>query len=216
VQLDINEGVEYILSRGIGDKSRLAIIGASFGGFSALTALTFTPDLYQLGFAIAPGTALSKTAEFFIKQAKEHEKQNMAEVFADRMVDINDPVDLKRSNEKSPYYNMAKVTKPLYILAGDRDKKVSILNVRNYALQLEAMGKDVTLLTAPKEGHHFRHPTAVEAKFYLLEKVLNKHIGGKMQQELSSKAKRFLKKNIVIGATHQLKNNGDTRHDSVI
>jgi len=216
VQLDINEGVEYILSRGIGDKNRLAIMGASFGGFSTLTGLTFTPELYQVGFAIAPGTVLSKTAEFFIKQVKAEDKLNMAKVFADRMVDINDLVDLKRSNDKSPYFHMNKLSKPLYILAGERDKKVSILNVRNYALQLEAMGKNVTLISAPKEGHAFRHPTAVEALFYILEKALHTHIGGKIQKELSPKAMRFLKKNTVISSKNVINKNQGEHHVSVI
>jgi len=216
VQLDINEGIEYLLSRGIGMKNKLAIIGASFGGFSTLTGLTFTPDLYQVGFAIAPGTILSKTAEFFIQQVNPDEKLNMTKVFADRMVDINNPADRKRSDEKSPYFHMTKITKPLYILAGEMDDKVSILNVRNYALQLEAMGKNVTLLSAPKEGHVFRHPTAIEAKFYLLEKALHKHIGGRMQIDLSPKVIRFLKKNILISSKKQIVTNGETDHVSVI
>ena len=132
------------------------------------------------------------------------------------MVDINNPADRKRSDEKSPYFHMAKITKPLYILAGEMDDKVSILNVRNYALQLEAMGKNVTLLSAPKEGHRFHHPTAIEAKFYLLEKALHKHIGGRMQEDLSPKATRFLKRNIVISSQKQADKNGETHHVSVI
>jgi dipeptidyl aminopeptidase/acylaminoacyl peptidase len=216
VQLDINEGVEYILSRGIGDKNKLAIIGASFGGFSALTGLTFTPNLYQVGFAIAPGTALTKTVEFFLKQTKEDEKMNMVKMFADRIVDVNDPVDVKRSDEKSPYFHLEKISKPLYILAGERDTKVSILNVRNYALQLEALGKDVTLLSAPKEGHSFSHPTAVEAVFYLLEKALHTHIGGRMQKDLSPKAVRFLKKNILISPKNKPDKKEGIHHVSVI
>ena len=216
VQQDIDEGVEYLLQRGIGDRNRLAIMGGSFGGFSTLTGLTFSPDLYQVGIAMAPGTALTKTAEFFIKQADEKEKANVTKVFADRMVDVTNPIDVKRSNDKSPFFHMSNITKSLYILAGEQDDKVSILNVRNYASQLESLGKDVTLLSAPNEGHRFMHPTAVEAKFYLIEKALNQHIGGKLQKSLSQQASHFLKKHIVIGSNQLLEANQGAPHDSAI
>ncbi len=198
VQQDIIDGLEYVLSRGIGDRSRLAINGGSFGGFSTLTALTFTPELFKVGIAVAPATALSKTAIYLSKNMKGQDKAEMLERFAYRMVDIHDPADLKRSNEISPSFNAKKITKPLYIIAGEKDNKVSILNVRDYALRLESIGKEVTFLSAPNEGHIYQQEDAVGAWFYLLEKALFDHIGGRMQNEISSKVKRFLKKNTLM------------------
>jgi len=198
VQQDIIDGLEYVLSRGIGDRTRLAINGGSFGGFSTLAALTFTPELFKVGIAVAPATALSKTVHYLSKNLKGHRKTEILERFAYRMVDVNDPVDLKRSDNKSPSFNAEKITKPLYIIAGEKDRRVSILNIRDYALRLESMGKEITFLSAPNEGHIYQQDDAVSAWFYLLEKALFDHIGGRMQHRISPKVKRFLKKNTLM------------------
>lgn len=198
VQQDIIDGLEYVLSRGIGDRNRLAINGGSFGGFSTLAALTFTPELFKVGIAVAPATALSKTVHYLSKNLKGHRKTEILERFAYRMVDVNDPVDLKRSDIKSPSFNAEKITKPLYIIAGEKDRRVSILNVRDYALRLESMGKEITFVSAPNEGHIYQQDDAVSARFYLLEKALFDHIGGRMQNEISPKVKRFLKNNTLM------------------
>lgn len=153
---------------------------------------------YFRSIAVAPGTALSKTVHYHSKKLKGLRKAEILERFAYRMVDVNDPDDLKRSDDKSPYFHADKITKPLYIIAGEKDSKVSILNVRDYALKLESMGKKVTFLSAPNEGHIYRQPDAVEAWYYILEKALFEHTGGRMQQDISPKVKRFLKKNILL------------------
>jgi len=198
VQQDIIEGLEYVLSRGIGDRNRLAINGGSFGGFSTLAALSFTPELFKVGIAVSPAIALSKTARYLSRNLQGQRKAEILARLAYRMVDVNDPVDLKRSDEKSPNFHANKITKPLYIIAGEQDKRVSILNVRDYALRLESMGKKVTLLSAPNEGHIYQQADAVGAWFYLLEKALFDHIGGRMQNEISPKVQRFLKKNTLL------------------
>jgi dipeptidyl aminopeptidase/acylaminoacyl peptidase len=54
VQTDILEGLDYLLAQGIGDPTRQAIEGHSFGGYSTLLALSHTPDRFRVGIAAAP------------------------------------------------------------------------------------------------------------------------------------------------------------------
>jgi hypothetical protein len=54
VQQDIVEGVRYLAAQGIGDASRAGIVGASFGGYSALQGITFQPELFKVGVAAVP------------------------------------------------------------------------------------------------------------------------------------------------------------------
>jgi dipeptidyl aminopeptidase/acylaminoacyl peptidase len=56
VQADIIDGVRWLLAQGVGDARRMGIIGASFGGYSTLLALSHTPDLFQVGIALQPPT----------------------------------------------------------------------------------------------------------------------------------------------------------------
>ena len=46
MQDDITDGVNWLIDKGIADKSRIAIYGASYGGYATLAGITFTPDLY--------------------------------------------------------------------------------------------------------------------------------------------------------------------------
>jgi dipeptidyl aminopeptidase/acylaminoacyl peptidase len=198
VQQDIIDGLEYLLSRGIGHRNRLAITGGSFGGFATLTALTFTPTLFKVGIAISPGTAMSKTGRYLASSLNKQKRPNMLARFAYRIVDINDPSDVAISDAKSPSAHIDKVLNPIYIVAGELDPRVSILNVRDYALRLEAAGKQVTLLSAPNEGHIYQDRIAVEARYWLLEEALHKHVGGRVEANVDNKVIRFLEKNLTL------------------
>ena len=41
------DGVNWLISEGIADPDRIAIYGASYGGYATLAGLAFTPDLWS-------------------------------------------------------------------------------------------------------------------------------------------------------------------------
>jgi len=49
MQNDITDGVEWLIQQGIADPKRVAIYGASYGGYAVLAGLAFTPDVYACG-----------------------------------------------------------------------------------------------------------------------------------------------------------------------
>ena len=49
MQDDITDGVGWLIQEGIADPQRIAIYGASYGGYAVLAGLAFTPDLYACG-----------------------------------------------------------------------------------------------------------------------------------------------------------------------
>ena len=49
MQDDITDGVQWLIQEGIADPKRVAIYGASYGGYATLAGLAFTPDLYACG-----------------------------------------------------------------------------------------------------------------------------------------------------------------------
>lgn len=200
VQQDITDGLDFLLNQGIGDPERLGIFGHSFGGFSALNALTFTPDLFQVGIATAPPADLPPSYLFTIEN-----RRSKARKMADRImmkelaVDLDNPDDVKRLYDQSPKKYAANIKKPLYIWAGGRDPKVNIENVRAYVKQLQDMGKDVTLMTAPKEPHGPRRAGNKIAYLYMLEKALHDHLGGKIQADISPRLKDKVTKSMEVG-----------------
>ena len=52
MQNDITDGVNWLIDEGIADPDKIAIYGASYGGYATLAGLTFTPDLYACGVGL--------------------------------------------------------------------------------------------------------------------------------------------------------------------
>jgi len=53
MQDDVSDGVKFLVEQGIADPSRVCIVGASYGGYTALAGATLTPDLYRCAVSIA-------------------------------------------------------------------------------------------------------------------------------------------------------------------
>lgn len=206
VHQDIIDGMHYVLGKGIGDETKLAIYGHSFGGFSVLGALAFDPQLFQVGIAGAAPVDLVKAVRNFAPDALDARGIPRHDLFKHFAVDINDDEDVKRLTSQSPDAYWEQVAKPLYMTAGGRDDRVSILNVRDYALRLHQAGKPISLLEDPNEGHSFRQDLAMEAYFYILEKALSDHVGGQLQSELSDKLQRYLQRKLVLDRNGLLPN----------
>ncbi|MBK8601747.1 MAG: S9 family peptidase [Saprospiraceae bacterium] len=52
MQDDITWGVKHLISTGVADKNKVAIMGGSYGGYATLAGLAFTPDVYACGVDI--------------------------------------------------------------------------------------------------------------------------------------------------------------------
>jgi len=49
MQQDITDATKWLIDNKIAQKDKIAIYGASYGGYAVLTGLTRTPDLYACG-----------------------------------------------------------------------------------------------------------------------------------------------------------------------
>jgi dipeptidyl aminopeptidase/acylaminoacyl peptidase len=211
VQDDIIDGLQYLLENGIGNKEQLGIFGHSFGGFSVLNGLTFTPGLFKVGIAGAPPADLSGTFLRITTKGKFLRHSPLGSVmFSRRLGDIADSQKMQQLHENSPLFHASKVTKPLLIIAGKRDDRVSSDEVLEYALKLEKLEKKVSLIMAEDEGHSYLSEIGRHTYFYLLEKTLSAHLNGRFeplskQDKISSKIKRFITKNTFIDEAGLLK-----------
>ncbi len=214
IQDDIIDGLKYLLENGIGNKERLGIFGHSFGGFSVLNGITFTPDLFKVGIAGAPPANLGGT---FLRIATKgkflRNRPQAAQMFATRIGDIKDKSRMTKLLRHSPLFNASKVRVPLLIMAGKEDDRVSSDEVLEYALKLEAIGKEVSLLMAEGEGHSYRSEEGRFAYLYLLEATLAKYLNGNVELFMDDdknfkKINRFIKRNTLIDKADLLSHDG--------
>jgi len=119
MQDDLTWGVRHLVSEGIADKNRVAIMGGSYGGYATLAGLAFTPDIYACGVDIVgPSnifTLLESTPAYWeAAKARLHAMVGDPETEEGR----------KLIRESSPLFSADKIKKPLLVVQGANDPRV--------------------------------------------------------------------------------------------
>ncbi|MET0617450.1 MAG: prolyl oligopeptidase family serine peptidase [Luteibacter sp.] len=179
VQRDIVEGVHAALAAGVGDAQRVGIVGASFGGYSALLGVTWQPELFRVGVALVPPSDFAWDIGW-IMRTTEADSLSGPLPFERWMtqVGLGDAGTLQRVHDESPLANAERMRRPLTIIAGGADQRVALRGVLGYVARLKQLGRDVTLLVDPVAGHRNEQPLAREASLYLIADTLHRHLGG--------------------------------------
>ncbi len=133
IQTDVEDGARWLIAQGIAHPKRMAILGASYGGYSALYALGHSESLYRCGISIA-----GVTDWFRIIKGAEDPDDESARLYWEEQVGEpkNDEAFLK---EISPVNFADKITAPLLIIQGERDERVPPKQAR---LMIRAMEKN--------------------------------------------------------------------------
>jgi dipeptidyl aminopeptidase/acylaminoacyl peptidase len=198
VHRDIVEGVEALLDLGLGDRGRVGIVGHSFGGFSVLGALAFSPEHFAVGVASAPPIDLLRSLDEIDPSFTLPHGLKQRDIVEKLLVDREQPGALESLQQKSPESHLEATAGPLVILAGGMDAKVDIVDVKHYATELQNLGKDVSLFVDPDSGHSFVDPQLRRAWLFLTETVLARHLGGAVGVPPDDHLERYLRRNLLI------------------
>jgi dipeptidyl aminopeptidase/acylaminoacyl peptidase len=202
VQADIVEGVRAVLAEGVGDSARVGVVGASFGGYATLLALTWQPDLFRVGVALVPPPDFAWDLTW-IARSREAEVLSRKLPFERWMslmdMDIADKAHMDSLHAQSPLVNAARMTRPLTIVAGGQDQRVALRGVLGYAATMKRLGKDVTLIVDPVAGHANESAVATEAVMYLLGDTLHRSLGGDAETPPDPPLRDYLMRNLRLG-----------------
>ena len=198
VQQDIEEGVRWLLARGIGDAQRVGIVGPSFGGYSALLGLTFQPELFKVGVAGAPPADLGWAMRWLLASGEQGDlpDRSLQQTLRALSLDAGDPATFARLHAQSPLANASKMRRPLLVMAGGADRTVAIREVTHYVATLKAQGSPVTLLVEPGGGHSPLAPVAREAYLFAMETMLQRHLGGPEPDPPGQRLRAYLRGNL--------------------
>lgn len=199
VQRDIVDGVQALLAQGIGDASRVGIVGASFGGYSALQGITFQPDVFKVGVAAVPPADLGWVLRWYA-QSVDQMTPGIPLSTSMRLLELDpaSPEVAARLRAQSPIANVDRVTRPVLLFAGAEDERVPIRSVMHYAAALQAKGKDVSLLVDPEGRHQLADPRTREAYFFLMESLLHERLGGGVPEPADAALETFVKRNLKL------------------
>jgi dipeptidyl aminopeptidase/acylaminoacyl peptidase len=172
MQNDISDGVEWLVQQGIADPKRIAIYGASYGGYATLAGIAYTPDLYACAVDYV-GVSNLFTFMNTVPPYWEPYKKMMYEM-------VGDPkTDSLAMREASPVFHMDKVKCPLFIAQGAMDPRVNKDESDQVVEAMRARGITVEYLVKDNEGHGFRNEENRFEFYGAMERFLNMHIGDK-------------------------------------
>ena len=140
---DVEYAHHWLTRTGIGDATRIAIMGASYGGFTVLWCLTHQPELWTAGVDIV-GIANFQT---FFRNTGPWRRHLRASEYGDPEKDQELLRDL------SPIHSVDQIRAPLMVVQGANDPRVPQDESDQMVARLRARNHPVEYLLFPDEGH---------------------------------------------------------------
>jgi len=169
MQNDITDGVYWLIREGIADKDRIAIYGASYGGYATLQGLVVTPTLYAAGVDYVGVSNLFS----FMKTIPPY-----WEPMLDMMYEMvgNPEADSAQFKATSPAMNADKIIAPLFVAQGANDPRVNIAESDQIVEAITSRGVEVEYMVKDNEGHGFRNEENRFDFYRAMEAFLKKHL----------------------------------------
>jgi dipeptidyl aminopeptidase/acylaminoacyl peptidase len=170
MQNDVTDGVKWLIKESIADSNRIAIYGASYGGYATLAGITFTPELYACAVDYV-GVSNLFTFMKTIPPYWEAWRKQMYEM-------VGDPAkDSLLMRAASPVYHVDKIRCPLFVAQGANDPRVNKAESDQMVDALKKRGIHVEYMVKNDEGHGFYNEENRFDFYGVMEQFLDQHIG---------------------------------------
>jgi len=169
MQDDITDGVQWLVKEGIADPKRIAIYGGSYGGYSTLAGVTYTPDLYAAAVDYVGVSNLFT----FMDTIPPYWKP-----YLDMMHEmVGDPVqDKALLTAFSPAFHADRIRTPLFIAQGANDPRVNKDESDQMVAALRKRGVAVEYMVKDNEGHGFQNEENRLDFYAAVERFLGKYL----------------------------------------
>ncbi|HVO58129.1 MAG TPA: S9 family peptidase [Dongiaceae bacterium] len=165
---DINALFDWIGAQSDLDAGRIAVTGGSYGGHMTLAIATFYSDRIKCSVDIV---GMSNLVTFL-----EHTEAYRRDL---RRVEYGDERDPKMRDflEKiAPMNNIAKIRKPMLVVAGKNDPRVPVSESEQIVAALKKQDTPVWFILGKDEGHGFRKKVNQDFQFYATVEFLKRYL----------------------------------------
>lgn len=168
IQQDIIDGTRWALTQEGFNKDKVCIMGASFGGYSALMSSILEPDLYKcaIGFVGVYDLSLMYTTGDI--EEREASINWLKDVIGE---------DEKELTNFSPVKRVAELKAPVLLIHGEDDWRADVKQFKDMKLALEKKGHPMETLLVDKEGHGFANEKNRIEYLRRVEAFLAKNLG---------------------------------------
>lgn len=173
---DLLDAVDWAVTAGYADKTKIAIMGGSYGGYAALAGLAFTPTTFACGVDIVGPSNLETLLSTVPPYWESFRKQ-----LIQRMGDPDTEEGRAWLKERSPLTHADKIGRPLLIGQGANDPRVKQAESDQIVAAMEAKKIPVTYVLFPDEGHGFARPQNNIAFMAITENFLSQCLGGRAE-----------------------------------
>jgi dipeptidyl aminopeptidase/acylaminoacyl peptidase len=143
---DVDDAGRWLVSQGIADPAKLAIVGWSYGGYAALQSQVVAPDLYKAVVAIAPVTDLDRLRA----EHRDFTDYEIVNAFIGQGPHVE---------AGSPARHASAFKAPVLLFHGDHDENVSVDESRLMNSRLKEAGKSVHYIEFPNLDHQIDDAT---------------------------------------------------------
>lgn len=173
---DLLDAVKWAIDRKIADPAKIAIYGASYGGYATLVGLTFTPETFACGVDIV-GVSNLTTFMNTIPPYWGPFRNYLYEMVGDPTSDEGRTFLLDRS----PVTKVDQIKRPLLIAQGATDPRVNKDESDQIVKAMNEKKIPVTYVLYPDEGHGFAVPANRTSFYAIAEAFLAQHLGGRVE-----------------------------------
>ncbi len=168
MQDDLTDAVNWAVAQGLAPRDRVAIYGASYGGYAVMAGLVFTPELYRCGINYVGAVDL----RFLVRPSRGRDR--FGELFVKNWIG-EDAADLRK---RSPVEYIERIRVPTLHAYGENDRRVDIDHWNELKRALNRCGKPYTVFRAKEEGHGFEIGRDRFAFYRGVEHFLEVHLRG--------------------------------------
>jgi dipeptidyl aminopeptidase/acylaminoacyl peptidase len=161
---DITASAHWLVSQGIADPKRLAVVGWSYGGYAALQSAVTEPTLFKAVAAIAPVTDLAMLKA----ESADYTNSQLVADFVGSGPHIA---------EGSPLRHASEIKVPVLLVHGDMDLNVRVAESEKMEGALRAAGTPVEFLRFKGLDHQLEDDSARIEMLTKIGQLLDRTIG---------------------------------------
>ncbi|WP_169337457.1 alpha/beta hydrolase family protein [Psychromonas hadalis] len=147
---DLIDGVDWAIQEGIADPKKVAIMGASYGGYATLVGMTKTPEKFACGVDIFGMSDIELMSKNFPVHWEAYRP-----IWDKYIGSHTDSVELKAMREASPINYVEKIQAPILVIQGSKDIRVIPAQSREFVKKAIAAGKDIQYWEMTGVGHNY-------------------------------------------------------------